>query len=541
MPERVTMAYTIGIDFGTESARAVLMDTESGEQVTTAVSRYRHGVLEGSLPDGTSLPQDWALQHPQDWVDSLEELLQQMTRAAQPDRILGIGIDFTSCTLLPTTSEGRPLCLLEEFHARPHAWPMLWKHHAAQKYADRINASGWDLLAYYGGKTSSEWLWAKAWQILEEAPDIFHAADRLIEGGDWIVWQLTGQEVRSICQAGYKAHWQKGRGYPEAAFLAQLHPNLPQVLAKLSLPHPLGSRAGGLVSAWANRTGLLEGTTVATAVIDAHASVPAVGVTEPGVLVAILGTSACHLLLSEKYLAIPGISGVVEDGILPGFYGYEAGQVSFGDIFEWYVRTHAASMYGGEEAAFQKLTREAARLKPGESGLLALDWWNGCRTPYVDASLSGMIIGLTLTTEPPHIYRALLEAAAFGTRRVIETFEAGGLSVEEIRVCGGVAERNKLLLQIMADVTGRDVVDANVLHASATGAAIYAAAAAEIYGSVHEAAKRMGSRKETVYRPIQEHVSVYDALYAEYRRLAEYFGGGTSDVMRKLRQLRVLS
>jgi len=535
------MAYTVGIDFGTESARAVLVDVGDGQEVATKVHRYRHGVLDHSLPDGTPLPADWALQHPQDWLDALEGLLREMARAATADQIVGIGVDFTSCTLLPATREGVPLCLLDGFRARPHAWPMLWKHHAAQPYADRINASGWDLLKYYGGKTSSEWLWAKAWQILEEAPDVFQTADRLIEGGDWITWQLTGQEVRSVCQAGYKAHWQKGRGYPEAAFLSRLHPDLPRALDKLAPPQPLGFPAGGLTSSWAERTGLREGIPVATAVIDAHASVPAMGVTRPGVLVAILGTSACHLLLSEKYLAIPGISGVVEDGIIPGFFGYEAGQVSFGDIFEWYVLTHAAALYGGEEEAFGKLLQEAARLRPGESGLLALDWWNGCRTPYVNANLSGMIVGLTLATEPPHIYRALLEAAAFGTRRVIETFEAGGLSVEEIRVCGGVAERNKLLLQIIADVTGREVLDSQVLHASAVGAAIYAAAAAGVYGSVQEAAERMGSRKGTVLRPVPGHVSIYDELYADYKGLAEYFGAAASEIMRKLRELRTLS
>ncbi len=536
--------YAIGLDFGTESARAVLVGISDGRLAATATFAYPHGVIDRALPDaGARLPPDWALQHPGDWVLALETLLRAMATAAPPDAIAGIGIDFTSCTVLPTLADGTPLCLLEDYRGLPHAWPMLWKHHAAQPYADRINAAadrpGGGFLAHYGGKTSSEWLWAKGWQVLDEAPGIARAADRWIEGGDWVIWQLTGVEARSACQAGYKAHWQKDVGHPPASYWASLHPDLPSFLEKLGPPpRPVASRAGGLLEAWAGRTGLRAGTPVAVAVIDAHAALPAVGVGGPGKLVTIMGTSACHLLVDTHRRSVQGICGVVEDGILPGLFGYEAGQTSFGDIFGWYVRTHAADPEG-EAAAFARLEGEAARLGAGASGLLALDWWNGCRTPLVDADLSGVMVGLTIATGQHEIYRALLEAAVFGTRRVIDIFEAGGVGVGEVHACGGLAERSPLLLQITADVTGREVLAARVPHASAFGAAIYAAAAAGEghggYATMEEAVRRMGSRVRVAYRPRPAEQHAYEALYRDYLDLARHFGESGTGVMKRLR------
>ncbi len=538
--------YTIGIDFGTESARAVLVGTSDGRLAATSTFAYPHGVIDRALPAGERLPPDWALQHPGDWVLALETLLCAMAAAAPPDAIAGIGIDFTSCTVLPATADGTPLCLLEEHRCEPHAWPKLWKHHAAQPYADRINAAagspGGEFLQLYGGKTSSEWSWAKGWQFLAEAPHLAMAADRWIEGGDWIVWQLVGREARSACQAGYKAHWQKDAGFPAAAFWASLDPALPALLGRLGDPHPVGTQAGGLPPEWAARTGLRAGTPVAVAVIDAHAALPAVGVSGPGQLVAIMGTSTCHLLVDARRQAVQGISGVVEDGILPGLFGYEAGQASFGDIFGWYVRTHATGGEG-EGETFARLEREAAALGAGSTGLLALDWWNGCRTPLVDADLSGLIVGLTIATAPHEIYRALLEAAVFGTRRVIDTFEAGGVMIGEVHACGGLAERSPLLLQITADVTGREVLAARVPHASAVGAAIYAAAAAGEERGGHtgmtEAIRHMGCTDRARYRPRPAAQHTYEALYQEYFALARHFGEGGTDVMKRLRRLRV--
>lgn len=539
--------HTIGVDFGTESARAVLVDVGSGRVAATATTPFPHGVIDRTLPGQVdALPPDWALQHPGDWVEVLEQLLRTMTQHTHATDIIGLGIDFTSCTVLPATAEGTPLCLLPDFARDRHAWPKLWKHHAAQPYADRINAArtqdGGAFLEFYGGKTSSEWLWAKGWQVLAESPAVARAMARWIEGGDWIIWQLTGTETRSVCQAGYKAHWQKDSGYPDGAFLRRLDPALPALLERLAPPHPVARKAGELVNGWATRTGLRPGTPVAVAVIDAHAGMPAVGAAEPGQLVAIMGTSTCHLLVDPRRYAIPGISGVVEDGIVPGLFGYEAGQASVGDIFQWFVRNATPARVGAGDTAYEALAEQAGRLRPGEAGVLALDWWNGCRTPLVDADLSGLLVGLTVTTEPHEIYRALLESTAFGTRRVIETFEAGGVTIREVITCGGLAERNPLLLQLTANIIGREVLVAPVQHASAVGAAIYGAVAAGSsaggFADLRDAIRRMGGRERSVYRPRPAEQRLYESLYRDYLDLARHFGEGGTALMKRLRRLR---
>lgn len=539
--------YAIGIDFGTESARAVLVDVSTGKVAATAAFPYPHGVIDQRLPGGAArLPPGWALQHPADWLEVLRMLLRRVAEGADAADVIGLGIDFTACTVLPATASGTPLCVTPEYAGEPHAWPKLWKHHAAQPYADRINAAvgqpGAEFLDFYGGKTSSEWLWAKGWQVLAEAPHIAAAAERWIEAGDWVVWQLTGTEVRSACQAGYKAHWQKDAGYPSTAFWASLDPALPGLQDRLAQPHPVAQRAGGLSPLWAGQTGLRPDTPVAVAVIDAHAALPAVGVAQPGQLVAIMGTSTCHLLVDAHRRPVRGISGVVEDGILPGLYGYEAGQASVGDIFQWFVRNGVPARFGHEDAAFKQLEVEAARLRPGEAGLLALDWWNGCRTPLVDADLSGMLVGLTVTTQPHEIYRALLESTAFGTRRVIETFEIGGVAVEQVVACGGLAERNALLLQLTADIIGREVLASPVQHASAVGAAIYAATAAEParggFREMGDAIKAMGWAERVRYHPRADAQRLYETAYQDYLVLARYFGEGGTEVMKRLRRSR---
>lgn len=520
---------SIGIDFGTESARGVLVDVASGAELATAVHPYRHGVIDRQLPTGAPLGADWALQHPGDWLEALEELLGQMARGGGD--VVGIGIDFTSCTLLPVRADGTPLALDPGYRDRPYAWPMLWKHHAAQPYADRFNVSGWDGLRWYGGKTSSEWLWAKTWSVLEEAPEVFAVAERFIEAGDWIVWQLTGRQVRSVCQAGYKAHWQPDSGYPSRKLLDSLHPTLSKVLDRLDPPQPLGTAAGGLTDTWARRTGLQAGTPVAVAIIDAHAAVPAVGVAEAGRLVAIIGTSTCHLILGEERMPVAGISGVVRDGILPGCFGYEAGQVAVGDMFEWYVRTHAGPQASAADV-FARLEAEAAAGAPGTSGLLALDWWNGVRTPLVDADLSGVLVGLTLATRPGEIYRALLEATAYGTRLVLDTFDQGGISVNEVHACGGIITKSPLLLQIYADVTGRPVWAYDVPHASALGAAVHGAVAGGAHRDLLSATRAMGTAAVRRHEPADAHRQTYDSLYGVYRELIAAFSTARGAVKR---------
>jgi len=536
--------FAVGLDFGTESARLVLVDVESGVEAATVIDPYPHGVMTRALPDGTPLGPDWALQHPADYLTATERLLVEAKKAVGADSIVGIGLDFTACTILPAARDGTPLCLRPEFARRPHAYVKLWKHHAAQAQADRINAMRPEFLDLYGRRTSSEWLHAKSLQILEEAPDVFEAADRIIEAGDWVVWQLTGREVRSVCQAGYKAHWQPESGYPPASLLGELHPKFPALATKLVPPRPVGTRAGGLTAAWADRTGLPEGLPVAVAVIDAHAALPGLGVGDPSRLVMVMGTSTCHLLLSRHKVAIPGISGVVRDGVLPGLFAYEAGQPATGDALEWWVRTLAWSSDGAGDVLFQRLNREAASIPPGAGGLVALDWWNGSRTPLVNADLAGVIAGLTVGTSPAQVYRGMVESTAYGTRQVIEVFESGR-SVEpvtELRVCGGLS-RSPTVMQIYADVTGRTLHASATPHASARGAAVYGALAAGRasggYDTTEDALAHMRVADFTEYRPDPAARELYAALYGMYRELHQHFGEGGTVLMRRLKELRV--
>lgn len=548
--------YTLGLDYGTESARALLVDVADGRETGTAVAAYPDGVIDRRLPgSGVTLGPDWALQNPSDYLAVLETIVPAALRAAGATaaEVAGIGVDFTACTMLPTRAEGTPLCALPEWAAAPHAWVKLWKHHAAQPEAERINQlaaeRGEPFLARYGGKTSSEWLLAKAWQILDEAPAIYAAAERLIEAGDWLVWQLTGEERRSACQAGYKGMWSAEEGYPSREFLRALDPRLENLVAeKLAEEiYPIGARAGGLTPAMAARLGLRAGTPVGVAIIDAHAAVPAATIVEPGRMLLILGTSACHLMLGAEGAVFPGIAGVVKDGILPGFYGYEAGQPATGDILAWYVRSAVPGDVEREAAArgvsvHELLEERAAGLRAGQSGLLALDWWNGNRSVLMDADLSGMIVGLTLETQPEEIYRALIEASAFGTRAILENFERHGHRVQELIGCGGIAEKNATLMQIYADVTGRPIRVTRSALASALGAAmlgaVAAGAAAGGYESLGDAAARMGGLSEQAYLPRAEEQPAYNELFAGWKQLHDWYGRGGSDIMKRLRRLR---
>ncbi len=547
--------YTLGLDFGTESARAVLVDVATGETVATAVHPYGDGVIDEVLPgSNVALAPDWALQNPDDWLAALEATIPTVLAESsiRPESVIGLGVDFTACTVLPTTAGGAPLCTLDAYRERPHAWAKLWKHHAAQPQADRANelalARDESWLPRYGGKISSEWLMPKALQMLEEAPDLYAAADHIVEGADWIVWMLTDTLARNACAAGYKATWHKTDGFPSTDFLAALHPDLAD-LYRDKLAGPViapGRKVGELTAAWAERLGLAEGTPVAAPIIDAHAAVPGGGVSGAGTMFMIMGTSTCHMLMADDEMLVEGIAGVVEDGIVPGFFGYEAGQAGSGDIFAWFVENGVPPAYH-QDAARQGtslhdvLAQKAAALRPGESGLLALDWWNGNRSTLVDAELSGLLIGCTLATKAEEIYRALIEATAFGTRIIIEAFTDQGIPVRSI-VTGGTLAKNALLMQIYADVTGREMAVAGADQVTALGAAMLGAVAAGQagggYNSLAEAVTRMVPPPAKVYRPISEHLAPYDALYAEYRRLYGYFGRGENNVMKVLRSLR---
>jgi L-ribulokinase len=543
--------YVVGVDFGTESGRALVVRVSDGGELGSAVYTYADGVIDEHLPgDTTPLPPEWALQNPDDYIATFQQAVPQAVQASHidPADVIGIGIDFTACTMMPTRADGTPLCRLPEWRKNPHAWVKLWKHHAAQPEADQINATarqrgeGW--LDRYGGKISSEWFFSKVLQILNEAPEIYRAADRLLEGADWVIWQLCGVETRNTCTAGYKAIYQDGK-FPDKAYLAALHPDLADVvetkmMAKLA---PLGGRAGGLTAEAARWTGLKPGIAVAVANVDAHVTVPAARVVEPGRMVMIMGTSICHMVLGDSLHEVPGMCGVVDGGIVPGLYGYEAGQSGVGDIFAWFVDNavppeyHAAAKQA-EMDIHAYLESEAAKQKPGEHGLLALDWWNGNRSVLVDVNLSGLLIGATLATRAPDIYRALIEATAYGTRVIVESFENNGVPITELVAAGGLPEKNRLLMQIYTDVTGREFRMMGSAQGPALGSAMHAAVAAGAYPDIQAAAQKMGKLKDTVYKPIPENQTIYDKLYAEYVTLHDYFGRGENDVMKRLRAIR---
>ena len=550
--------FAVGVDFGTASGRALVVDVASGRELGSAVFEYPNGVIDEHLPapdDDVRLPPDWALQDPQDYIATFQHAVPAaLARAGvEPADVVGLGIDFTACTMLPTTSDGTPLSDLPEFRREPHAWTKLWKHHAAQPEADRINAlardQGASWLPDYGGRISSEWFFSKSLQILDEAPHIYRAADRLIEAADWVVWQLTGVESRNSCTAGYKAIWSKRDGFPSSSYLGGLDPRLGSIVDdKMSRDvAAIGERAGSLTARAAAWTGLPAGIAVAVANVDAHVSVPAATVTAPGRMVAVMGTSTCHLVLGDRPVVVEGMCGVVEDGIIPGLFGFEAGQSAVGDIFAWFVDHATPAEYARIAAAdgvdvHSVLEREAARLRPGESGLVALDWWNGNRSILVDVDLTGLLVGATLATRAPDIYRALLEATAFGTRMIVDAFESSGVAIDDIVACGGLPERNRLLMQIYADVTGREVHVAASAQTPALGSAMFGAvaagAAAGGYDSIVEAAARMARLKDESFVPNSEHRSVYDDLYGAYRELHDHFGRGGSDAMKRLKQLR---
>ncbi len=542
--------YTIGLDFGTLSGRAVLVDARDGAEIAEAVFEYPHGVMDRQLPSGRRLPPDWALQHPQDYIDTFAHTVPAVLRQSgvDADAVRGIGIDFTASSPMPTTADGIPLCFLEDFKDEPHAYIKLWKHHAAQRQADQINATararGESWLPRYGGKISSEWFFSKLLQILQERPDIYAKIDRFIEAADWVIWQLTGVETRNTCTAGYKAMVQDGV-FPSRDYFHALDPAFENVVdEKMSRQFAeLGDKAGELSPAMAALMGLPPGIAVAVANVDAHVTAPAVKATESGIMVMVMGTSCCHILSGDTLKEVDGMCGVVKGGVIPGLYGYEAGQSAVGDIFAWFVDNAVPPAYHQAARAAGMglhgyLEREAAKQQVGAHGLLALDWWNGNRSTLVDVDLTGMMLGMTLATRAPDIYRALIEATAYGTREIIEAFEAQGIEVRELVAAGGLPEKNALLRQIFADVTGRSLTLSGSAQAPALGAAMHAAVAGALYPDIHAAAEKMGKLKAGVVQPNALNQKLYDRLFAEYQTLYDTFGRGANDVMKRLKALK---
>ncbi len=547
--------YAIGVDFGTGSGRVVVADIMNGDIIGSHITEYSHGVITSTLPESEKvLKQDSALQHPQDYLNVLEMSIPRSLEKANVDKkdVIGIGLDFTACTILPVDEFLQPLCFEPKWKEDPNAWVKLWKHHGAEEQARRINAlaiekeQAW--LNRYGGSISSEWMLPKVLEIVEESPKVFEATAHILEASDWLTSLMTGELKRNSCAAGFKGTWNKNEGYVSEEFLKALHPAMENIYnSKLSGDVvPVGEKAGQLTKEFAEKIGLLEGTPVSMGIIDAHAGVLGSGVTTTNEMVLVMGTSTCHMVLSEKEIFVDGISGVVEDGIIPGLFAYEAGQAAVGDIFEWYIE-ESLPAYVKESAKKDGVTihkwleSKASQLPPGANGVLALDWHNGCRTPLVNSNLTGMLIGLTLHTKPEQIYRALIEATAFGTKLIIEQFQQAGIEINGLVACGGLPKKNELMMQIYSDVTGMPIKIMSSPIAPAIGAAMCGALAAESKtgGDIDltTLAKQMVPESNHVYHPISENTKQYNTIYDEYRRLVDYFGRGTNELMERLKSM----
>ena len=540
----------VGVDFGTLSARAVVVRAHDGEELGSAVHEYPHAVIERTLPSsGADLPPQWALQDPADWVQALQIAVPAAVAAAgvRPEEVVGIATDFTASTPLPVLADGTPLCRLPELAGRPHAYPKLWKHHAAQRQADRINAlaeeRGEPWLARYGGRISSEWEFAKALQVLEEDPEVYARMDRWVEGADWIIWQLCGRETRNTCTAGYKAIYQDGH-YPSEDYLRALDERFAGFVAdKIQGPlSSLGERAGDLTAQAAEWTGLPEGIAVAVGNVDAHVTAPAARAIDRGQMLMIMGTSTCHVMNGDRLVEVPGMCGVVRGGIVPELWGYEAGQTGVGDIFGWFVDEAVPPRYHDEARArgldvHGYLSELAGAQEVGAHGLIALDWNNGNRSLLVDHELSGLILGLTLATRAEDIYRALIEATAFGTRMILNAFADAGMPATELFVAGGLL-KNPVIMQIYADVTRMPLHLIDSDQGPALGSAMHAAVAAGVHANIDAAAAAMGKVKRDAYVPDERRADAYDSLFEHYARLHDHFGRGGDDVMHALRHIR---
>jgi len=549
-------SYTIGLDYGTNSVRALVVNAANGAEVAAAVWTYAHGTKGVILSRDPNL----ARQHPADYIKGAEITIKQAlamakknVRGFNPRQVVGIGVDTTGSTPMPVDANGQPLAFQKKSARNPAALAWLWKDHTGVAEASEITALAKKLrpqyLAKCGGTYSSEWFFSKVLKCLRSAPDVFNAADSWIELADYIPAALTGTEHPSkftagVCAAGHKAMWNaRWGGYPDAQFLSKLHPKLGKLRSRLpKRVHSIDRAVGGLTPAWAKKTGLRGGIPVAVGAFDAHLGAVGSGVA-PGTLVKIIGTSTCDIaVVSDKtrLADIPGLCGIVDGSVLPGYFGLEAGQSAVGDIFNWfvnYVQPH------GKAGSHEALTKDAAKLKPGESGLLALDWNNGNRTILVDQRLAGLLLGQTLYTTPAEIYRALIEATAFGALTIINRFEEYGVKVEQVINCGGIAEKNPLVMQIYADVTGRPMKVSRSAQTCALGAAIAGGVVAGAHRDYASAQEAMTGLKPRVFKPNPKAHGVYQQLYPLYRKLHDAFGtkqrkGNLYGVMKKLIEIR---
>jgi L-ribulokinase len=533
--------FAIGIDYGTNSVRAVVVRCADGATVGTSVFDYPSGE-QGVILDARDV--HLARQHPGDYIEGLRASVTDALAAAASDpsfsrdRVIGIGVDTTGSTPLPVDARNRPLGLDPRFRTNPAAQAWLWKDHTGASEAAEITAMAQahapEYLAPIGGTYSSEWFWSKIWRCLRVAPDVFDAADSWVELADFVPSVLAGRTsprdiVRGVCAAGHKAMYSPAwGGLPSTSFLARLDPKLAELRGRLyDAAYPADRPAGHLSPEWADTLGLREGLPIAMGAFDAHYAAIGAGV-RPGTFVKIIGTSTCDCAIAPsdaKLPDIPGICGTVLGSILPGFYGLEAGQSAVGDLLKWWVEGVGA----GSDAAHAALSREAAEAAPGASGLVALDWNNGNRTVLVDPRLTGLIVGQTLHTTRAEIYRALIEATAFGARAIVERLKEYGVAIDRVVCCGGIAEKNELFMQIYADVIGAPMLIAGSPQTPALGSAIAAAvtagAAAGGHGDFASAQAAMTSIRARQFIPDPPASRVYDELYGIYRELHDSFGG----------------
>jgi len=533
--------FTIGIDFGTNSVRAVVADVATGEEVATAVFNYPSG-QQGILVDDRD--PDLARQHPADYLAGMESVVREAVNRAKetpgftPEAVVGIGVDTTGSTPLPVDATGQPLALQPDFARDLNAMAWLWKDHTSHREAAEITARAAETrpryLAKCGGVYSSEWFWSKLLHCRRVAPDVFNAMHTWVEHVDWITGLLTGTDhpsrlKRCVCAAGHKAMFHPSwGGYPDEEFLATLDPELVRI--RRTLPDTacsIAEKAGNLTTGWAEKFGLPAGIPVAMGAFDAHLGAVGSGI-QPGTLVKIIGTSCCDMMvapLSQPLPDIPGLCGIVPESILPGCHGLEAGQSAVGDIFNWFVSVMKPA---GE--THETLTEKAAALRPGESGLLGLDWNNGNRTVLVDQRLTGLVVGTTLHTRPEEVYRALIEATAFGARVIMERFLEYDVRVDRVVNCGGISGKNSLLMQIYADVLNRPLEVTASSQTCAMGAAMAGAVAGGAHADFASAARAMVRMDPKVYQPNPRAVAVYDRLFGLYRRLHDAFGTRGSQV-----------
>lgn len=549
------MGYAIGVDFGSLSARAMVVDMADGRVLKEAQFCYPHGIMKEKLPTGRELEPGTALQYPADYLEAWHAVIRAVLRDGDidPKQVAGVGIDFTQCTMLPVDREGTPLCEYAEFQDEPDGYAKLWMHHHAQREADDITElaarRGEPFLKYYGGKISSEFMHPKILETLRCAPDIYHRADQFVEGADWITRQITGSQVRSRSIAAVAALWREGEGYPSPEFLRELHPDMGDLNSKLrGTLVPPGTCVGTISAREADITGLLEHTPVACGLGDSHAAFAGSGLCREGAMLMVIGTSGCDILISRNQVPVKGFCGICRDSAIPGYYGYEAGQACMGDHFKWFMENCLPASVAEEAAregcpVFRLMDRKAGALKPGRSGLLALDWWNGCRSVLMDSGLSGCLFGMTMATRPEEIYRALIEGIAFGKKMIVRQMEEAGVLCRHMYATGGVAWKNELVMQILADVLGKEITVPDTANGSCMGSAMYGAVAAGRkgggYDTIQEAVQAMGPRTGRVYVPDREASAVYEQLFGLYRKLYFELGseGGCLKELGKIRNL----